>query len=42
MVASIAPPATRHLSGPGMDQNWDFQKCLTKPVRVLLQVGGRW
>jgi hypothetical protein len=36
ITQSVAPPATRHLSGPAMDPNWEFDRG--KAVRVLLQV----
>lgn len=39
MCRSVAPPATRHMSGPMIDNNWDFDRANDKPVRVLLQVG---
>jgi hypothetical protein len=38
VTASVAPPATRHLSGPCLDPNWEFDRG--KSVRVLLQVRG--
>lgn len=36
VTQSVAPPATRHLSGPCLDPNWEFDRG--KAVRVLLQV----
>jgi hypothetical protein len=36
VTQSVAPPATRHLSGPCLDPNWEFDRG--KSVRVLLQV----
>ena len=38
MCRSVAPPATRHMSGPMMDNSWDFERANDKPVRLLLQV----